>query len=604
MQQTQSSPGQAESAPIRPGFGVMTWAAFAATVAAPVLLVGCGGGGGGGGGGGASAPTAANTFTKMTISGTTTATMTVNGIVATAGSVEFSLNNPGASLGLSLKREPGASQPGKDYAFTMLANDGMGSTDEKWVQVTINEAPEQVLDMSTAQVKQVRLFHSRLGMGATVGDLARFRHTPYNTMIDTLLAEVRSTPVQSPPSWRGETIPTWSEFSSWPQAQRDAYEDQKGERIGELRRWWFKEMLTTSSPLTERMVLFWHNHFVTAVYDIFQPITSLTYLETLRTHAMGNFKAFVEAICIDPAMVMFLSNNSNKKGKPNENFARELMELFTLGEGQIYTEADIVQVARAFTGFGLTDRDLFQFKPTDHDDGNSGYGPYLAYLGLPGGTHRYGAPGPGVPAGPTVVDRLFELEDPNHAGYKRVAIYIAEKLWDEFVGGTRDTTTLRAIAGAFQTAWSIPAALATLFKSATFKDVLRAGYMIRSPIELFITMYHSLEILPQTTDQWNALVWMGDGADQQLGQPPNVRGWLGGNAWITTKNYMNRRTYVADWKFGEIRTLVPAYLAPVLKTLLLPIDPVVENPVLTNPISDWSTSPLRACLRDPAIHLK
>ena len=131
-------------------------------------------------------------------------------------------------------------------------------------------------------------------------------------MIDTLLAEARSTPVQSPPSWRGEKIPTWAEYSSWTQAKRDAYDDQKGYRIAELRRWWFKEMLTTSSPLTERMVLFWHNHFVTAVYDVFKPIISLTYVETLRTHAMGNFKAFVEAICIDPSMVMFLNNNSNK----------------------------------------------------------------------------------------------------------------------------------------------------------------------------------------------------------------------------------------------------------------------------------------------------
>ena len=559
----------------------------AAAVVAPMVLAACGGGSSDGGSG-AVDPGPANTFVALKVGVTAVGTTTVNSLPTTAGATTFTMSGS-APAGAVVKRDPGSSKPPEEYDFTVTATDAGSAT--TWIRVTVNPAPEDTLDITSSAVRRVRMFHSRVGFGATVSDLERFRGVAYATMIDTVVDEGRSTPVQGQVAWRNDVIPT-------------ATNDLKGDRIDEMRRWWFKEMLTTSSPLTERMVLFWHNHFVTAIYDIFEPITSWAYLETLRTYALGNFKTFVEAICINPAMVMFLDNNSNEKGRPNENFARELMELFTLGEGREYTEADIVEVAKSFTGYGLTNGDQFLFKPTKHESTAANY---LAFLGRPAGEHHFGAPGPGITLGvgeTTVVDIIFGLDDSNHPGHKRVAVYIAEKLWDEFIGGARDATTLRAIASAFQAAWDIRVALKTLFKSAAFMDISREGFLIRSPIELFVGMYRSLEILPETDGQWDALVWMGDGADQQLGQPPNVRGWAGGTLWITSKNYMNRRTYVADWKFGEIRLRVPSYLATVLTTLLLPIPPVVETVDPTKPIDNWTTSPLRACLRDPAIHLR
>jgi uncharacterized protein (DUF1800 family) len=559
--------------------------------------------GGGGGGGGAADPGPANTFTGVTMAATASAPLTINAMPASAGAVAFTLTSPGASAGLSLRRDPGAAKPADEHGFVLQADDGSGAV-EKYVLVTINTAPEEVLDLGSVAVRQVRLFHSRLGMGASLSDLARFRNVPYATMISTLLAEKRSTPVQSPPSWVDSTIPTWQEIGSWSTAKQDAYTSTKGSRINDLRVWWFREMLTTSSPLTERMVLFWHNHFVTSMSDIFQPETSWRYLKTLRTHAMGNFRDFLDAICIDPAMVAFLDNASNEVGKPNENFARELMELFTLGEGQVYTEDDVVQVARAFTGYGLTDRQAFVFKGDAAHGNKHDFGTNMTILGS-GPAHFYGARFPGIPAGQTTVIDLILAKT-------RAAVHIAEKLWDEFIGGPRDAPTITAVANAFRADYEITDALSALFTSAAFIDVSREGYLVRSPIELYIGMYRSLEVLPEVlpgNDQWQSLIWMGNDSDQLLGDPPNVRGWPGGTTWITTKNVMDRRSKLDGWKIYELQNRVPDYLRPVLATLLLPIPPVVEVVHPGNPMNAWQTtsaqmSPLRACFRDPAINLK
>ena len=147
-------------------------------------------------------------------------------------------------------------------------------------------------------------------------------------------------------------------------AQRELFE--KG---AELRGWWMTEMLTTPSPLTEKMVLFWHNHFVSSLQKVRSPVLMYRQQQVLRKHALGYFGDLLHDVSKDPAMVIYLDNASNRKAQPNENFAREVMELFTLGEGN-YSEQDIKEAARAFTGWSIDpDTGEFVARPLIHDDG-------------------------------------------------------------------------------------------------------------------------------------------------------------------------------------------------------------------------------------------
>jgi uncharacterized protein (DUF1800 family) len=127
-------------------------------------------------------------------------------------------------------------------------------------------------------------------------------------------------------------------------AQREIFQ-----RSFELQSWWLTELITTRSPLGEKMTLFWHNHFVSSMQKVRSPQLIYRQNALLRSHALGNFGELLRAVCRDPALLVYLDNAASRKGQPNENFARELMELFTLGEGN-YGERDVREAARAFTG--------------------------------------------------------------------------------------------------------------------------------------------------------------------------------------------------------------------------------------------------------------
>ena len=130
---------------------------------------------------------------------------------------------------------------------------------------------------------------------------------------------------------------------------------------------WLYRMILTARPLRERMTLFWHNHFATSLSKVQNPVLMQRQNGLLREHALGNFRAMLAAVGKDPAMLVWLDATANRKAKPNENYAREVMELFTLGRGR-YTEKDIQEAARAFTGWFVV-RDRFSMLPTQHDDG-------------------------------------------------------------------------------------------------------------------------------------------------------------------------------------------------------------------------------------------
>jgi uncharacterized protein (DUF1800 family) len=215
---------------------------------------------------------------------------------------------------------------------------------------------------------------NRTGLGATQAEIERFARMSRDDAARKLLADARTAAVTPPPAWVGTAdalrYPRAGEQAS--DVEKKMFQQQQVREGLELRGWWVAEMLATPSPLTERMTLFWHNHFVSSQQKV--KLAELMYRQnvTLRAHALGNFGDLLHAVARDPAMVIYLDSAQNRKGTPNENFAREVMELFTLGEGN-YSEQDIKEAARAFTGWSI-DRNTgqFVFRRFIHDDGEIG----------------------------------------------------------------------------------------------------------------------------------------------------------------------------------------------------------------------------------------
>src|SRR5215475_8028424 len=256
---------------------------------------------------------------------------------------------------------------------------------------------------------------NRTGFGATEADIRSYVGMMREDAARRLLDGTRTRASTPPPAWTSALGPL-----RYPRGgekatveERRMFQQEQLRKGLELRGWWLEEMLVTPSPLTERMTLFWHNHFVSGQQKV--RLAELMYRQnvTLRANALGNFWTLLYAMARDPAMVIYLDSAQNRKGTPNENFARELMELFTLGEGH-YTEQDVKEAARAFTGWSL-DRGTgdFMFRRLIHDYG------YKTVLGRSGFLD-----------GDDVLDILLARPE--------TAEFITRKLWREFVSPDPD----------------------------------------------------------------------------------------------------------------------------------------------------------------------
>ncbi|MBA3686803.1 MAG: DUF1800 domain-containing protein, partial [Planctomycetes bacterium] len=303
---------------------------------------------------------------------------------------------------------------------------------------------------------------------------------------------------------------------------RDSEERRKAEEVNrqrdyargrELKGWWYREMLATDSPLTERMVLMWHNHFTSQLNTVEDPRLMWEQNQLLRQHALGNFGHFSLAIPFDPAMHRYLDSNSNVARRPNENFAREVMELFTVGEGN-YTEDDIKEAARAFTGYQIGAEGKPVLVAGQHDNGRK------TVLG-----HK------GVFDAKEIITILLLKE-------KNVALNIANKLWREFVDDQPDDKAIYEVAAAFyRSRYQITAGLRELLLQERFWDPAVRGNLIKSPTELLIGMARQLEL---DVKDPGVLVDFGKKLGQELFDPPNVKGWKGGNAWVSTHSLLAR----------------------------------------------------------------
>ncbi|HEY8665168.1 MAG TPA: DUF1800 domain-containing protein [Tepidisphaeraceae bacterium] len=275
--------------------------------------------------------------------------------------------------------------------------------------------------------------------------------------------------------------------------------------------WWLKRMATGPHPLQEKLTLFWHGHFTSSAKDERLAMLMWNQNELLRTHAAGNFRDFVRAISRDPAMLDYLNNQQNRKEHPNENYARELMELFTLGIGN-YTETDVKEAARAFTGWSH-DGENFLFNQRQHDDGAK------TFLGQRGNYNG---------------DDILEII----LARPQCAKYIASKIYRFFVADECDDALAESLGDVLrENKYELRPLLRTIFNSKVFYSSDVIGGQIKSPIQLLVGTIRLLDLqMPPVRLVSGALVQMG----QVPFAPPNVKGWPGGRMWINTSTLFVR----------------------------------------------------------------
>ena len=285
-----------------------------------------------------------------------------------------------------------------------------------------------------------------------------------------------------------------------------------------LATWWGERMLLTRRPLEEKLTLFWHGHFATGNVKVRDTRMMLRQNELLRAHASGRFEELLLGILTDPAMLVYLDNGENVKGHPNENFGRELLELFSLGVGN-YTEQDIREGSRAFTGW-TNDVLEFEFDAEQHDFGEK------TFLGQTG------------PFDGADIIRII-LEQP------AAADYLGAKLYRYFVRDDLDAATGSKLAATFRDAdYALKPLLKQIFLSRDFYSPDSYATMIKSPVHLIVSTYRKLGLKELATiPDFNRLT---AGLGQTLFNPPNVAGWAGGRTWITPATLLQRGNLFRD----------------------------------------------------------
>ncbi|HYM94509.1 MAG TPA: DUF1800 domain-containing protein [Chitinophagaceae bacterium] len=273
---------------------------------------------------------------------------------------------------------------------------------------------------------------------------------------------------------------------------------------------WMREMVNSGAQLREKMSFFWHGHFACRNLNVF---FQQGLVNVIRQNALGSFRDLLHEVSKTAAMLNFLNNQQNRKDHPNENFAREVMELFTLGRGN-YTENDIKESARAFTGWSADIKGDFIFRRFQHDFGDK------TFLGKTGNFD-----------GDDVLDIILEQ--------KQTAKFISQKIYKFFVNeNDLDKEKADWLADRFYNSnYDISKLMEDIFTSDWFYDEKNIGGKIKSPVELLVGIQR---MLPMKLENEDALIVLQRVLDQMLFYPPNVAGWPGGKTWIDSSSLMMR----------------------------------------------------------------
>ncbi len=394
--------------------------------------------------------------------------------------------------------------------------------------------------------------YRRAGFGARPDELDAAVDAGYEATVDKLLdltVADGATAAVPPPSF---TPPVPAAQANDPESRRAAQQAnqranrQEGRRLNQ---WWIDRMVLSTTPLRERLTLFWHDHFATSVQKVKEPELMYRQNEIFRARGSGNFEALAQAVAKDPAMLVWLDANENRRGRPNENFARELLELFLLGIGN-YTEADVQEGARAFTGWQYRRQTgVFTLAAAQHDgDAKTIFGQ----------TGRFG--------GEDVI-RMAVAQPAS-------APYITAKLWSGFARPAgADDPVVRQLAPGFAKDLDVGNLMRAIFLHPEFVAAASRTGLVKQPIEYVVGTLRALGLraaaaganLPQTLDALG----------QEPFAPPSVGGWLQNGYWLTTSFALTRlrfATTVAGKANLDGIAAVPASDRPAAVARLLSVD--------------------------------
>ena len=416
------------------------------------------------------------------------------------------------------------------------------------------------------QIKIAHLFQ-RAGFGATLVQIQEFEDKSPSKVMKYLLKDAEKNEplnvVSEESTTFAEKRKVIKEMMTMDGLSPDKIKEKLKEgrdKITDLNFAWVNKMASGEAMLREKMTFFWHGHFACrsneALFD--QRLNNV-----IRDHALGKFGDLLLAVSKSPAMLQFLNNQQNRKDSPNENFAREVMELFTLGRGN-YTEHDIKEAARAFTGWGFTGQGEFIFRERQHDGGEK------TFQGITGNFK-----------GEDIIKII--LQNP------KTATFITTQIYRYFVNENLDNQVIEKLAKRFRsTDYDLADLMENIFTSAWFYHPENIGTRIKSPVELLVGMQRNFGI---SFEQKQAVIFIQKSLGQILFYPPNVAGWPGGKNWIDSSTLLTRMKLpetifkAAEVTFkpkddGDVNT---EYLSKRVNTIRATIDwQAFENAFATN----------------------
>lgn len=380
----------------------------------------------------------------------------------------------------------------------------------------------------------------RAGFGASTDDARRLSEMGLHDAVSSLV-DFPSTSNLPAPSDLYDPRSTLMQFLPGAMGGRAAADDMQRRQIQQqvrrnevqsvvaLQRWWLNRMLGTPAPLQEKMALYFHGHFTSAaIQKGVSPQMVYDQNQLFRDNALGNLRELTWQVSIDPAMMIYLDNARSDPKHPNENYARELMELFTLGVDH-YTENDVRESARAWTGWIY--RPLLgqlQFIPARHDNGSK---TFLGRIGNWGGRD--------------IVDIIFEQP--------ACASFFANNLLNFFVYNSPEPQLVQAVAKMIaKYDYDLKPVMSTLLRSNVFYSDRAYRALVKSPVEFVIGTYKAFGLTQVDERAQNALRQMG----QVLFYPPNVAGWPGGANWLTSQTVIARENFLASMVNSPMMTQV------------------------------------------------
>ncbi|MFT3948551.1 MAG: DUF1800 domain-containing protein [Agriterribacter sp.] len=427
----------------------------------------------------------------------------------------------------------------------------------------------------------------RTMFGATLPDIEYFSEKTMEQCVDELLTI--TFPMPDPPLKDYDTGAAQQPDSDVDAGTTWIYSNNQDGDVGELRKaslkkWWMGLMINQPRNVREKMTLFWHNHFATEMISTTNARYAYKHHDLLRQNCMGNFKTLARAIVVDCLMLVYQNGEHNSKYAPDENFARELQELFTLGKenNPNYTEDDVKAAARVLTGWrNDADTNVSYFDASRHDTGNKTFSSFYNNKTIQGKS--------GSTAGDEELDELINMIFSKGAEASR---YIVKELYKWFVyyeiDQAAEENVIAPLAQMLQNYnWDIAPVLSALLKSEHFFDVMNQGCLIKSPVDFVIGTCRELQVaLPQSSDYTSAYAVYAEllrqcGIMQQsIGDPPSVSGWPAYyQIPIFHEMWINNDTYPRRNQFTD--TLV--FIGYTTNNFLLKVDAVSFAKSLSNP---------------------